>query len=267
VPATNRHIKLSYADFSDYVSTTPPAGPGPAIAHNPFIGKDPVRTARGIAQPDVPAVKVFYDGNETEGSFLLDTGAGASFISTDLADALGVKYRTGRGPGDPLDGADPLLVDANDNEIAGQFKLTLAAFGADDPSNPNDSSSITIAGFYVDDLLVRTMEGDPSDLADEAHLNYYLAPVLVFDINVTDPVTGLPYSLDGIFGMNFLTASADPPETLEELLGLQPTPGAFDWIVYDEAAGTLGLALVPEPSGLVVTAVAAIAVSARRRRR
>ena len=82
---------------------------------------------------------------------------------------------------------------------------------------------------------------------------------------VTDPVTGLPYSLDGIFGMNFLTASADPPETIEDLLNLAPTPGAFDWIVYDEEAGTLGLTLVPEPAGAALISLLALPLAQRRR--
>jgi hypothetical protein len=264
IPATNRHIKLSYADFSSFVSTTPSGAPTPNIAHNPFIGKDPVRAGRNIAQPDVPDVKVAYNGLSTHGSFLLDTGAGASFISTQLAQTLGIGYQAGHGPGDPALGADPILSGVPVNE---QFKLSLAAFGTDDPNDPNDSSSITVAGFYLDSLLVRTEEGDATNDADANHINYRGAPVLVFDINVTDPQTGLTYPLDGVFGMNFLTASIIPPVTEDDLLNLVTSPGAFDWIVFDEPGGELGLSIVPEPATLGLLATAAYVFVCVRKRR
>jgi hypothetical protein len=265
VPATNRHIRLSYADFSSYVSTTPAGSVAPDIAANPFVGVDPVRRSRGIAQEDVPGIKVAYEGASTEGSFLLDTGAGASFLSTELAQTLDVEYALNRGPGDPALGADPLLTDASGNVIPGQFKLTFSAFGADDPLDPNDSSSITVAGFFLDSLLVRTEEGDAGNDADDAHLNFVGAPVLVFDIKVTDPVSGETYALDGILGMNYLTASAIPPSGTDPF-DITTMPGVFDWIVYDQAAGTLGLALVPEPSSAAFAA-ALIGGGVLRRRR
>jgi hypothetical protein len=236
---------------------------GPTIGHNPFIGRDPVRAERGIAEPDAPPdIKVAYNGQTTHGSFLLDTGAGASFISSKLADQLGIHYADGHAPGDPALGADPQLTGVPLNE---QFTVSLAAFGADDPNDPNDSSAITIAGFYLDSMLVKTMEGDAANDADPNHLNFIGAPVLVFDINVTDPVTGQTYPLDGVFGMNFLTASAIPTDDIFSLIA---SPGAFDWITFDEELGQLGLTLaaVPEPSS-VCLALGAFGCLALRRRR
>jgi hypothetical protein len=61
------------------------------------------------------------------------------------------------------------------------------------------------------------------------------------DITVKDPATGQEVTLDGVFGMNFLVASAkvDEAALLPDIDNL--TPGAFRWVVYDQDAGLLGL--------------------------
>ena len=42
IPTTNRHIRLSYGSFDRFSEITPTGAPGPTLAHNPFIGPDPV---------------------------------------------------------------------------------------------------------------------------------------------------------------------------------------------------------------------------------
>ncbi|HEY1921634.1 MAG TPA: hypothetical protein VGG44_02620, partial [Tepidisphaeraceae bacterium] len=86
--------------------------------------------------------------------------------------------------------------------------------------------------FFLDKLSVPTMEGPP--------ITFVHAPVLVCDITVTD-AAGKPFTLDGVFGMNFLVASAmvDESSLVPDIDHL--TPGAFRWIVLNQPAGWLGL--------------------------
>ena len=105
----------------------------------------------------------------------------------------------------------------------GQFTLSVGGIGGTKKA----------AGFYLDRLSLRTREGQP--------LNFLHAPVLVVDITVKDQRRGETVTLDGVFGMNFLVASAKV-----EQAGMLPdinklTPGAFRWIVFDQPAGVLGL--------------------------
>jgi hypothetical protein len=183
--------------------------------------------------PDsTPAVTVGYGGLTAQGSFLLDTGAGASFISTNIAQQLHVRYRAGTfGPG--LD--NPQLEDFNGNLIPNQFKETVSGIGGD---------SLTTAGFYLDSMLVPTMEGNSGNPNDPSHLHYLGAPVLVTDINVQDSVTHQSLTLDGDFGMNFLVGSLflDASDLSNIAVGAF-TPGAFDWVTFDEMKGILGLKL------------------------
>jgi hypothetical protein len=116
-------------------------------------------------------------------------------------------------------------------------------------------------------MLLRTLEGDASNDLDPNHLSYTGAAVLVGDITVFDPIAGQELTLEGIFGMNFLTASADlitgGPLGLEiaALAG-----GAFDWVVFDEPNGRMGLTLaVPEPASLAFIAIGSALVLRRRR--
>lgn len=140
-------------------------------------------------------------------------------ISLHQAAAIGVHYVAGTKDTDSprLDGipADK------------QFTLTVGGIGG----------SKKAAGFYLDELALMTKEGQP--------ITFHHAPVLVSDITVKDPSTGQELTLDGVFGMNFLVASAKVDESalLPDIDKL--TPGAFRWIVIDFPDAWLGV--LPNP--------------------
>ncbi|HUB24148.1 MAG TPA: aspartyl protease family protein [Tepidisphaeraceae bacterium] len=209
IPRTSRHVKLSYADFARYTTTTPATAPGPSMAANPFIGPSPLLPPG--AHDSTPPVIAISHGRRISCSFLLDTGAAASMISEAHAAELGVRY-------DPAN-ATHLLGVPDDK----QFTLQIGGIGG----------MKTAAGFYLDKLILPTIEGTP--------ITFLHAPVLVSDITVADPVTKKQITLDGVFGMNFLVASADIDTS-----GLLPdinkiSPGMFRWIVFDQPRGLLGL--------------------------
>jgi hypothetical protein len=252
IPPTARHVELSYGDFERFTTVTPEGAQGPTLVHNPFIGPDPV--AQLDPNPPVdntPPVSIGYNGNNSSGSFLFDTGAAASFISTALAQDLGVSYVDGTfGTDDPVLAGVPLDQ---------QFDLIVGGIGG----------VVTLSGFFLDHLVLHTQEGSLA-LDDPNNLRYLGAPVVVGDISLFDPVAMQELTLDGVFGMNFLVASI----FLDGLLGLGDlATGPYDWITYDEQAGILGLTpvgvVVPEPGSLALAGVGAalLAACAWRRRR
>jgi aspartyl protease len=163
----------------------------------------------------VPPVVVVHNGKESTGSWLLDTGAAASMISKAQAKRLGVTYENDKLAGVPE---------------ADQFSLTVGGVGGQKKA----------VGFFIDTLTIPTRERDG--------IVYKRAPVLVVDITVVDPATQETITLDGVLGMNFFVASANVDMAGG---GLMPdiknlTVGAYQSIVFDEPAATLGLKLKPE---------------------
>ncbi|HZN66142.1 MAG TPA: hypothetical protein VFB66_12680, partial [Tepidisphaeraceae bacterium] len=232
IPRTDLHVRLSYASFERFTTVQPAGAPGPTLRHNPFIGPNPVLALEsGGAADATPPIVVGHHDLTTTGSFLLDTGAAASMISQATAEGVGVFYAP-----DTYGSDDPRLVDAAGNDIPRQFTLTIGGV----------SGTVRAAGFFLDSMSVPTAEGSP--------VRYLGAPVLVADISVADPETGESLTLDGIFGMNNLVASAyvsDSSPFPEDV-----TAGAFDWVVFDEPNGVLGLALRDDlgqtpPAGVV----------------
>lgn len=222
IPVTNRHVELSLVDFSRFTQTTVlgvPGGVPPTLCENPIIGPDPVGLMEGDTSDMTPGIVIEYGGNMTEGSFLLDTGASASFISKAMAAELGIAYVTGGEPDDP-----PVLSGV---PVEDQFTLAIGGVGGESE----------VAGFFLDSLLMRTVEGDVLNDDDPDHLRYFGAPVLVTDITLIDPITEESLTLDGVFGMNFLVASMFVDGWL---LG-DSCVGPYDWVVFDEANGMLGL--------------------------
>ena len=132
-----------------------------------------------------------------------------------------------------------------------------------------------MAGFYLDSLMLHSMEASSLLDSDPENLNFLHAPVLVADItlkdpSITDPLIPNTLTLDGILGMNFLVGSLDIDLSTFNINGYQP--GQFDWITFDEPNGILGLDIpsaVPEPSAIVLAGIglAALAVGIRRRGR
>ncbi|MDB5320179.1 MAG: hypothetical protein JWN40_1810 [Phycisphaerales bacterium] len=234
IPKTTRTVKLSYGSFDKYSQTgtvdandklvqIPPAqvaNYAPALEHNPFIGPNPVNPTGDTTPP----VKIGYNGRSTTGSFLLDTGAAASIISVSKAQALGITVNDS-------DPNNPILIGVPADQ---QFQLTIGGVGG----------TKKVAGFYLSSLLVRTMEGNAANDNDPKHFRFTDAPVLVSNITVANPNNAADtLTLDGIFGMNFLVASAyvseGGPGGLPTIGAL--TQGAFDWAVFDEPNGLLKL--------------------------
>lgn len=227
IPTTDRHVQLSKVNFADFTDLSPAgakdAGLMPTLATNPFIGKNPADnsgTARGIALtlgtttlPDV--------------SFLLDTGAGASMISSGVAGDLGVEYD----PDAPADNPS-LRYKGSHAPVDNQFQLSITGIGG----------TKKVAGFFMDSLVLPTTEGliDPTK-----DITFDGAPVLVADITTHNPTTGQDVTIPGIFGDNFLVGSAfvsegDPFPIIDNL-----TYGPFSWITYDQDNGVLGLTIAP----------------------
>ena len=215
IPTTNRHVKLSYGDFSRFTSVTPTGAAGPNLNGNPFIGPDPTQALLANPKPDnTPPVSLAMGNLTSTGSFLFDTGAAASFISTAEAGRVGVHYKPGT-----YNTNAPDLQDANGKDVPNQFIIPLGGVGG----------TLNAAGFFLDSLTLPTVEGQG--------VRFVHAPVLVADITAEDPVTHQTLTLDGDFGMNFLVASAD----ISTGFPTNVTGGAFNWITFDQPNGLLGL--------------------------
>jgi hypothetical protein len=243
IPATTHHIKLSYASFNRFTSVSPSGVIGPTLNHNPFIGDDPVAVFDGHPNPNAPpgikiSRSVLLPGQTTptlftsEGNWLLDTGAASSMISIAQAANLHVYYQSP--PSSTND--NPVLIDDQGNPLPDQFTLAITGVGG----------TINVAGFYLDSLLLRTMEGSAIDDNNPHNIRFLHAPVLVSNVSMQDPVSGKILTLDGIFGMNYLVASAD--------LSVDPTglptfnsfsTSYFNWFTFDEPNGILGLSFAP----------------------
>jgi len=208
IPKTDRHVRLTYVSFAPFTKLKPRDATGPTLAPNPFLGPSPLGARAG--EKAAPPVVLVHKGKRQNVGMLLDTGAAASFISTKHAETLGITYASGGGSlrGVPADK---------------QFTLTVGGIGGQKKRS----------GFFLDEMRVPTTEND--------ELIYRGAPVLVLDITVKD-VQGKEVTLDGVFGMNFLVASANITEGLLPDIG-KLTEGPFEWIVFDEPKALLGLKL------------------------
>lgn len=244
IPDYDVSIALSYADFSRFTTLEPAGAAPPSLAYNPFVGPNPVL---GPQPGDSPPVVMRMGNLQMEGSWLLDTGAAASFISEGKAAELGVSYDPANPPGSDT----PQLLGV---PLDRQFTLALSGISGE---------TITVAGFYADEMILPTEQAaDPSNPDDPQNLKYVGAPVLVFDIELLDPDTGAISTLDGILGMNFFVATSDIIQIEGELfpIFLNGRESPFDAIVFDEPNGKLYLSLdggwpVPEPSALAGLAI------------
>ena len=218
IPRVDRTVRLSHASFARFTRTEPAGAKGPDLADNPFIGPSP--TAVGKAKGNVPPIVVTLNGKQSSGTWLFDTGAAASMISSEQAKKLGVTYAPG------TEGTDAAKL--NGAPADQQFTFTIGGIGGQRKA----------VGFYLDTLTLPTREPDG--------IVYKRAPVIVADITVIDENTQEKITLDGVLGMNYFVASANVQQA-----GLMPdinnlTVGAYEAIVFDEPAATLGLKLKPE---------------------
>jgi hypothetical protein len=226
IPPVDRSIALSYASFERFTSVSPEGAPGPSLRTNPFVGPNPLLALDPNPPPDAtPAVRIGYGGQSAAGSWLFDTGAAASMISTSQAAKLHVRYRPGtEGTDNPrLETFDPANPSQPGTLIPDQFTLDIGGIGG----------TTKRSGFYLDSLLLPTIEGNPMNPDDPNHLRYLGAGVLVSDITLQDPNTQQSLTLDGILGMNLLVASASiTPGPIPFPDAIQD--GYFNWVVFDE---------------------------------
>lgn len=220
IPPTSLHVRLSFADFSSAVKVTPDGSPQPTLAANPFIGADP--TAPSVPADAPPGVTISYQGVQGAnlGSYLLDTGAAGSFISTAEAAKVKVRYRAG------TEGSANPVLEFIDSGLAvpNQYQLTIGGVGG----------TLTVAGFLLESLTLQTVEGEPVVFTN--------APVAVLDIGTDDLV------LDGVLGMNFMLASA-----FFDGFNIGPFAlGAFDFVVYDDQNAELGFAVAAQSASVTL---------------
>ena len=155
----------------------------------------------------IDGVTVRYKGKVSKGSWLFDTGATVSLISTKQARALGI-------------------MDENDKPlVAKAFSVTIGGVG----------NMAEMAGFEVDNLTVPALSG--------RNLVFKNARLGVRDIEYFDEDKGERAVIDGIFGSNFLCASAK----MEGMLPSEVSETAFDNIVIDLQKGTLGFDVRSNP--------------------
>ena len=206
IPKSDSVVPLTYVDYQRFNQIEPAAGPWPSLAANPMIGPNPfVKT--DAAKP----VTITHHGKTATLTMLLDSGAASSMISVAKAKALGVEVDD-----------DGKLTNVPAKE---QFTLPIGGIGG----------TKNVPGFYVDVLVLPTRSGEP--------IRYVKAPVLVLDITVEDARTKEPFTLDGVFGVNYLVASADITGS-GDMAGIGDLHGGpFDFIVIDHANQTLGLTL------------------------
>ena len=150
--------------------------------------------------PVIDNIVIGYRGKQSKGNWLFDTGATVSFISTDQAKRIG-------------------LMDKNDRSLVTQaFSVPVGGIGA----------IVQIPGFEIDELTVPTLSG--------GNLVYDKPRLGVHDISYFDEDDGKFVTLDGVFGSNFLCATA----SMEDLLSLDIGQTIFEKIVLDMRQGLLG---------------------------
>jgi hypothetical protein len=146
--------------------------------------------------PVIDNVKFEYNGKTATATLVLDTGGTVSLISSAIANRLG-------------------LTDANGTPIVTpDFTIPIGGIGGE----------VELPGYQINNLIIPTLNG--------YNVAYNNARICVSDIGMINEDTNEFVILDGIFGSNFLCASA----TLD--LDLAATP--YDAIVLDTKKGLLG---------------------------
>jgi hypothetical protein len=202
IPKTNLHVSLSYVSFARFTKTSPASAIGPNVGGNPMIGPDPFRS-----NDNRKPIVVTHHGKSASGTFLLDTGAATSMISTKLARQLGIK----------------LTVDGAPIGIAKERRFSLPIGGLGGQKNAS--------GLFFDRLEIPTTQVQP--------IAYAGAPLLICDITVVDAEKN-SFTLDGVLGMNYLVASAEITGGLLPDVG-KISDSPFRYLVIDHVRGQLDL--------------------------
>lgn len=153
--------------------------------------------------PVIDNVILMHRGQTSRASWLFDTGGTISLISTRQAQRLGLVNAQGQSTIEPA------------------FLLPVGGVG----------HMTQIRGYQIERLVVPMVNG--------RKLIYINARIGVHDIAYTDPKTKTSRTLDGVFGSNFLCASA-------RMAGLLPSDTSetiFDKVVIDFPKELLGLRL------------------------
>ena len=153
IPNVDFQVLMRFENFIFDNSENIP--PGPILAHNPVIDN----------------IAIHRQGLFSAGTWLLDTGAMVSLISTAQAAALGLTDDEG----------EPL--------IEPDFEVPIGGIGG----------MIMMPGFKIDRLVVPTLCG--------YKLIFNNPRIAVHDIGILDESTGQYHILDGVFGSNFLCAT------------------------------------------------------------
>jgi len=203
IPKTNSHVPLTYVSFARFTKISSAGAIGPSVTGNPMIGPDPFNPS----DKRKPIV-VTYKGKTASGTFLLDTGAATSMISTKLAKELGIKLNENGSP----------IGLAKDQT----FSLPVGGLGG----------AKNASGLFFDRLEIPTSGNRP--------IAYAKAPLLICDITVMDDQKN-SFTLDGVLGLNYFVASAEITGGLLPDVG-KMVDSPFRYIVIDHARGELGLA-------------------------
>lgn len=150
--------------------------------------------------PVIDSIVISRMGKSSKGNWLLDTGATISLISTRQASKIGLTDENGK----PM--------------VKPDFSIPIGGIG----------KMIVVQGFEIDKLIVPTLSGN--------NLVFKNARLGVHDIKYFDEDNGKHVVIDGIFGSNFLCASAK----MEGLLPSDVSQTVFDNIVLDMRKGILG---------------------------
>ncbi|MDD5459636.1 MAG: dockerin type I domain-containing protein [Phycisphaerae bacterium] len=188
MPQTDFEIPLIFENFlaTDNPYNIPPL---PVGAYNPLIKN----------------VTVENNNVQITSDWLLDTGAAASIISSDIAWQFG------------------LIDDEGNTIVLPDFYLTVGGVGG---------TIEEIPGYIIDRLSIPTLSG--------FNLVFTNACVAVHDIAVYNFETEEWTILNGIFGENFLTVSVQ----MEAGWPVDFTPTIFDKVVFDTTKATLGFKLI-----------------------
>ena len=205
IPKPTARVPLTMVDFDRFTQTEPIGAPKVDSAPNPMIGPHPFRK-NDAAKP----VTITHHGKSATLTMLLDTGSAATMISVAKAKAIGIEIG---------DDARIKNVPAKD-----QFSLPIGGIGG----------SADVPGCFIDGLALPVLAGEA--------IKYVKMPVLIKDVTVVDEATNEAFTLDGVFGMNALVASASVSGGLNA--GVDDIhDGAFDFFTVDFPNKTLGLTL------------------------